>query len=273
MNKKVCIVLSMFALVSVSLLCSPIPPPPPAPGAFLEGTTRNARQPMQEEAGLFDPEVDAVISTLVNTGSKVIGGYIDNASNRIHRTFDRKRTRDESRQAFQFPEGSQPSQSQSTQENESAVNKAMLNNFSQVGDDTVDLLLAHDKEDWKAFIDRQFQENPKALVETLIPLYQFHPEDVKELTEYIADKRDVLQVRSIVQHTADASDWVGAQQAIENIGASTSFVESPEAKAIAREFKGRFKDLAQKKVKKLEKEADKKAKEQWNRLRNNVWGN
>lgn len=280
MKKKLCIVLSMFAFVSVNLLCAPVPPPPPAPGAQSgfrpSGTRSNVRRQLAQEENPLDPQLDAAVATLIDSGSQVIGGYIESASNRVRRALGPKPKRNESIRSSQLPtESVQPSQE--TEATELAADNAMLNNSAQVGDDTVDLLLARDKEEWKAFIDKQFQENTKALVETLIPLYQFHPDDVRELSQYIADKKDALAVRNIVKGTANTTDWVVAQQAIEDTGASTSFIDSPEARAIARELKGRFTGLVQEKVKRLEKAgeraADRKAESQWDKIRSDVWGN
>ena len=151
----------------------------------------------------------------------------------------------------------------------------MLDNPAQVGDDTVDLLLARKKENWKAFIDKEFEKNPQELVETLVPLYQFNPKDAKELTQYIEDRKDFLGVRTIVDHTANLPDWVVAQEGMEQVSGAESFGNSPEAQKIRKEFTDRVKESAKKEGQKMlqdaEKKAEKKAEETWAKLRTKMF--
>lgn len=248
----------MFALVGMSSLYSSFPPPPPGPagppasGSYSQSRRQNANQPVEDS--MFTPELNASVATFVDAGDKLVGNYANSATTIVQNVVGRKR-----------------------KSNEFKADEAMLNNSAQVGDDSVDLLQARDKEDWKAFIDKQFQENPKALVETLVPLYQFNPEDVRELSQYIANRRDALGVRSIVQSTANTTDWIGAQEGMEQVEGAESFANSPEAKKIRSEFKGHLTKAAQKEGNKLlksaQKSAEKASESYWNKIRNNIFGN
>lgn len=237
------------------------PPPPPAktfsgqrknsvpgslPTASSKPSSQNYGQGNQNEN--VPEEVGAVVEGLVDFGDRLVGSYVNSASSLVDRALHKK-----------------------SQKEQLEADKAMLNNSVIVGDDTVALLKARDKEDWKKFIDKQFNENPKALVETLLPLAQFNPQDVKELSLYIADKRDVAGVRSIVRGVANTPYWEADQEGIEEQAGASNFANSPEGKAIRNELKNNFTAVAKKAAEdfwiRSEEKAERKSESYWNKLR------
>lgn len=297
MSKKVCIVFIVLALISMSPLFGPTqqelrsspdstnnngensispslpfygpepkpegyvsqpkpqsPPPPPPLSPSSKGPQSSPPPPSGKKPSEDMPELNAVIEGAVDIGDHLIGSYVDNATSKVKNLISSKKP--------------------TTQ---LEVDKTMLNDSVQVGDDTIDLLLARDKVNWQAFIDKEFEKNPQALVETLVPLYQFNPKDAKELTQYIENRKDYLGVRTLVDHTANLPDWVAAQEGMEQVSVAESFGNSPEAQAIRKEFTGRLKESAQKEGQKMlkdaEKQAEKKAEEAWAKLRTKMLKN
>ena len=267
MNKKVCIKLAMFVFAIMSLIPqeskaspydnSPVLPfygPEPKPVGYRSNIVPPPPPGVKKQKVYQDvPEVNMAVEALVNKGDELIGSYVGNATSKIKSVLSKKSTKQELQ-----------------------ADRTMLNNAAQVGDDTVALLEARDKEEWKHFINAEFQKDPTAMVEALVPLYQFNPQDVQELSDYIANKRDALGVRQIINQTAQTPYWESAQQGIEQVSGTTSFVNSPEARKIKNEFKGHFTKNTQKVGQKLlkagQEAAEKNAENYWNNVKNKAFG-
>lgn len=222
------------------------PPPPPSP-VKRSGTGERAQ--IDEDQNV--PEVDMMVEGLVNAGDRLISNYANAASSLVNRTLGNNKQK------------------------KLAADQEMLHDSVAVGDDTVALLEVRDKREWKDFIDKEFNKNPTALVETLLPLAQFNPEDVKELTQYIADKRNAASVRGIIREAANTPYWQAEQEGIEQQAGATSFANSPEARAIKKEFKDHLttgtKKAAQELWKEGEKKAEQAAENYWNKIRKNLF--
>ncbi len=270
MNKKVCIGLILFAFVSmVPLLLQsgsydkvynsnersqefrpvlPVYGPEPRPVEYSEPEMYgppppprkklNVDSPSPYENDLDVPVVNTVVDGAVLLGDHLVTSYTSKASSMVNRALGKDSAKEQLK-----------------------ADKAMLNNATQVGDDTVGLLSAKDRGEWQRFIDDEFNKDPKAMVEALLPLSQFHPDDVKALSQYIEDKRDASGIRAIVSGAANTPYWEAAQEGIIDQAGKESWANSIEAKRIKERFKDEFIKNAKKTGQALYKKNEKKAEE------------
>ena len=122
---------------------------------------------------------------------------------------------------------------------EAEKNMALM--AGRLGDQSALLLRAQDKQEWTAYIDQELESNPELLAEELIPFEEWNPEDVKELSNYIADQKNKFELEKIAYREAYDPDWKNKQRTLLN---QENIVT----------FKNKFNELAKEELKKTKEE-------------------
>ena len=257
MNNKIYKVRVLGVFMFMAPLCASVRiPPPPSTRSGLKvpkkaSSSSNVGIPTKQEQ-----EVTASIKNIVDKADSYISNYMKKSKSEVDNSL--------SEEPINIKKG--------VEDNQYKADVTMARNTVIVGDDTVELLGVKDMQDWKTFINNHLVENPQALVESLVPLYQFNPADVKELSEYIAGRKNLLEVRKML----DSKDMVEDLKEVKINNPDNSFYNSPEAQNIRREFKNKFTNLAGKQLNRTleiaEKEAEKKAESAWYKINSHISG-